>query len=299
MVMKNKILLLVFLLPFLQSCLRLDSNLFNTEEKISAYKLDAYTGNSELKDLPSGYNIPDSLIRLFNLESNDAGSKAKIWCIYLGDPTTISTDTVILYCHGNKNHMDNYWNRAKLLAHVGGKNRFGVLMMDYRGYGLSEGDPTESGLYADVTACLQWLKDQGLKSGNLVMYGYSLGSAPATKLSVENKILPVSKLILEAPYASAQVMTEDAAKLSLPASYFTNVKVNNEEEIKKLTIPFCWFHGEDDDFLSRKAHGQKVYDACKGPWKEGHVVPKAVHNNLPFVMGYEPYLKTLETFILR
>jgi len=290
----------IFLLLFtLSSCLRLDSNLFNRKEKITTYQLNNFKGEQELKDLPSSYFIPESLIKIFTLESDNEGDKARIYAIYLGDQSGIPHDTVILYCHGNKNHMDFYWKRAQLLANVGGKNHYGVMLMDYRGYGLSEGEPTESGLYADVKACLEWLKNQGLQPGHLVLYGFSLGSAPASKLAPENGILPVSKLILEAPFGNAQTMIEDAAKISMPASYFTNVKVNNAEEIKKLKVPFCWFHGEKDAFLSRKVHGQKVFDAYSGPWKEAHIVPEATHNDLPAKMGYEEYLSVLEKFIRR
>jgi hypothetical protein len=195
--------------------------------------------------------------------------------------------------------MDNYWNRARLLANVNGKNRYGVLMMDYRGFGLSDGTPSEDNMYADVEACIKWLKNNGIREGNLMVYGYSLGSAPAIKLTVQNSVIPISRLILEAPYGNAQTMVEDAAKLSLPSSYFTNVKVNNAEEIKNVAVPFCWFHGSNDEFLSLPVHGQKVYDNYQGPYKEAHIVNGAIHNNLPSVLGYEEYLMELGKFIRR
>jgi dienelactone hydrolase len=152
---------------------------------------------------------------------------------------------------------------------------------------------------ADVEACILWLKNNGIKDGTLLMYGYSLGSAPAINLAIKNSAVPISKLILEAPYGNAQIMVEDAAKLSLPASYFTNVKVNNTDEIKKVNVPFCWFHGENDEFLNLSVHGQKVYDNYNGPYKEAHKVKGAVHNNLPSAMGYEEYLLELGKFIRR
>ena len=70
----------------------------------------------------------------------------KIHAVYLGNIADIATDTIILYCHGNRDHLDFYWPRIKLLANVGGKNRYGVLAMDYRGFGLSEGPATEEGM---------------------------------------------------------------------------------------------------------------------------------------------------------
>jgi alpha/beta superfamily hydrolase len=297
--MLRNILLLNFLpLIFgITSCLRLDGNLFNPEEKIESYQLDNFKGEREISDLPAEYQVNQNLVSIFTLESNDNGNKAKIYAIYIGDQSRIGLDTVFLYCHGNKNHMDLYWNRAKLLANVGGKHRYGVLLMDYRGYGLSEGNPTESGLYADVKACLQWLKEKGMNQERLIMYGFSMGTAPATKLTAENEILKPSKLILEAPFASAETMIQDAAKLSLPGSYFVNLSINNAEEIKKVTVPFCWFHGEKDDFLSRKVHGQSVFDNYSGSQKSDFIVSEANHNDLPSKMGFENYTKALERFL--
>jgi hypothetical protein len=74
--------------------------------------------------------------------------------------------------------------------------------------------------------------------------------------------------------------------------------VDNESTIRNLKIPFCLFHGRDDDFLRYEAHGKRVFEACPdSPGKEQHVVPAAVHNNLPAVMGFETYSQTLLNFI--
>ncbi len=294
--MKN--LKLIFLFVLLSSCLRIDSNLYNNGEKITDYKLEAFTGKKECADLPSAYNITDSLIHIFTLQSDDAGSKANIYAIYVGEILRIATDTIILYCHGNKNHMDYYWNREKLLANVGGKNRFGVLMMDYRGFGLSEGTPNESGMNADVNACEQWLKDNGLTSDRLIMYGYSLGSAPATKLTAEPTVLTPCKLILESPFASSDVLVQDATKIAVPASYLTNLSINNAEEIKNVHQPFCWLHGVADDFLAIKTNGELVFTNHPGPIKIPYRIDGAVHNNVPTIMGYEKYISALEKFIV-
>jgi hypothetical protein len=222
-----------------------------------------------------------------------------IYAVYVGDTARIAQDTVIVYCHGNKHHMDLYWNRAKLLAHVGGKHRYGVLMMDYRGYGISTGTTTESGLSADVNTCMQWLKNHGLTSDRTILYGYSLGSAPACRLSAEPRVLTPAKLLLEAPFASAEVMVQDAALLSLPVSYFTDVRVDNVQWIQSVDQPFCWIHGIDDDFLNIETHGEVVYNHYHGQYQEAHRVPQAVHNNVPAVMGYEEYVRVVGEFVAR
>ncbi|MDP1727652.1 MAG: alpha/beta hydrolase [Bacteroidota bacterium] len=290
-----------FIFIFIQiSCLRLDSNLYNLSEKITEYKYDNYTGLSDFR-LDASYKIHDSMIHLFTLDSKGVKDTRsfKIYAIYLGDINRIETDTVIMYCHGNKWHMDFYWQRAKLLAHVGSKHRFGVLMLDYRGFGLSEGPPTEDGLYADVTACLQWLKQKGLSNERLMMYGFSMGSAAATMLTANPAVLVPNKLLLEAPFASAAVMAADAAGLNLPGSYVTNLKINNAEEIKKVSQPLFWIHGVNDNFLNIKTHGEVVFKNYGGSYKEAYRIEGADHGQIPAVFGFINYTHAIGKFLMK
>lgn len=283
----------------LAGCLRLDDNLFNPNTtKITEYKLDNYTGETDFV-LDASYKIPDSLIHLFQLVSQAAGesSATLIHAIYIGEIDRIGTDTVIMYCHGNAEHMDFYWPRAKLLANTQSKNRFGVLMIDYRGYGLSEGKPTEDGLYADVDAALKWLKSKGLSDSRLVMYGFSMGSAPATKLSAGNYSMRPSKLLLEAPFASAEVMVQDASGLAMPGIFYTNLQIDNAEVIKSVQQPFFWIHGENDDFLNINTHGAVVYNNYNGTYKESHRITGAEHSTIPQIVGFQNYLETIGEFI--
>jgi pimeloyl-ACP methyl ester carboxylesterase len=294
--MKNFILLLVSS-TFLSSCLRLDDQLYSNAS-LDAYNFDAYTGEKEIPELPSSYNIADSMVKVFSLISQSSSEgDATIYLEYVGDINRIATDTIILYCHGNTDHMDRYWNRVKLLAHTGNKHRYGVLTLDYRGYGMSSGKPTEKGMYADVNTALKWLQSKGLSNERLVIYGYSLGSASATEMAANNYEMKPNKLILEAPFASSEVMVQDGSKMALPASYFTNAKIDNAEEIKKVTQPFMWIHGADDDFLSITTHGEVVYKNYKGTYKEAHRIGIAVHNNVPFIWGFEVYSNNIFKFI--
>ena len=280
------------------SCLTLDDNLFNNA-KLDSYKLDGYSGEVDFI-LDNSYTIPDSLVSIFTLPSKASGesSATSIYAIYIGDISQIATDTVIMYCHGNKDHMDFYWQRAKLLANIKSKNRFGVLMIDYRGYGMSDGKPTEAGMYADVDAALNWLKSKGLSNDRLVMYGFSMGSAPATKSSAENWSMKPSKLILEAPFASAETMIQDGSGLAMPGDFFTTLQINNGEEIKSVTQPFFWVHGEADDFLNIDTHGAVVYNNYQGTYKEGHRIAGAGHSSIPQTMGFGTYTNALGDFII-
>lgn len=285
----------------LAGCARLDDNLFNpNEHKITGYNLDAYTGEVDFH-LAASYAIPEDKVHLFTLESKAEKDAAptKIYAVYIGDIARIATDTVIMYCHGNKDHLDFYWPRAQLLANAGGRNRYGVLMVDYRGYGLSEGKPTEEGLYADVDAGLQWLKSKGLTGDRLVLYGFSMGSAPATRLTAQPRSLRPAKLMLEAPFADAEVMVQDATGLALPGAFVTDLRINNAEQVKTVQQPLFWIHGLSDDFLNVNTHGRLVYDNHRGTWKEAHLVPGAGHSNVPFIMGFQDYLTAVNNFITR
>ncbi len=296
--MKTKYILYLFLLTLgFSSCLTLDDNLFNNS-KLESYKLENYSGEVDFI-LDNSYKIQDSLISIFTLPSKASGetNATTIYAIYIGNIAQIATDTVIMYCHGNKDHMDFYWQRAKLLANTKSKNRFGVLMIDYRGYGMSDGKPTEAGIYADVDAALNWLNSKGLSNDRLVMYGFSMGSAPATKSSAENWSMKPSKLILEAPFASAETMIQDGSGLSMSGDFFTTLSINNGEEIKSVSQPFFWVHGEADDFLNIDTHGAVVYNNYQGTYKEAHRIPGAGHSSVPQTMGFLNYMNAVGDFI--
>ncbi|MBC7382082.1 MAG: alpha/beta hydrolase [Bacteroidia bacterium] len=297
---KFSYLFLFILLLSEAACLRLDSNLYNLSEKITEYKLDNYTGTTDFRLDPS-YKIQDSMIHRLTLDSKgpDDSKSYKIYALYLGDINRITTDTVIMYCHGNKWHMDFYWQRAKLLANVGVKHRYGVMMVDYRGYGLSEGSPTENGLYADVNAALQWLKEKGIQKNCLMLYGFSMGSAPATELTANPTVLTPAKLLLEAPFASAAVMVADGAALNMPGSFVTNLKIDNAEEIKKVKQPFFWIHGVNDNFLGINTHGEVVYKNYTGSYKEAHRINGADHGEVPAAFGFVNYLDAIEKFLVK
>lgn len=282
----------------LYSCFKLDNNLYNPNaNEISEYRLNDYTGEVEIT-VGDEYNIPVDNTHLFTLDND---GKA-IYALYVGNLNTIESDTVILYCHGNKDHLDFYWPRIKLLANTGHKNRYGILSIDYQGYGLSEGTPSEENLYSDVATALNWLKDKGVSNDRLVLYGFSLGSAPAVYHSYGGSTisspLTASKLILESPFASADVLVQDGAVIAMPKEFLTDLSINNAERIKDVSQPLLLFHGVSDDFLAMKTHGELVYKNHTGD-KKALRIPDAKHDDVPFVMGYDDYLKEIHDFIVK
>jgi fermentation-respiration switch protein FrsA (DUF1100 family) len=291
--MKNIGFLLLFLTITLTGC-RLDNFLFNPAT-VTEYKFDAFEEEQRFV-LDSSYAISESLIDLMTLESGPEDDRETIYAAYIGDQSRISQDTIILYCHGNAGHLDYYWERAKLLANAGGKNRFGVFFMDYRGYGKSTGKATEAGLYYDVDACMKWLKAQGLTDDRLVIYGFSLGGAPSTELTANPRTLTPSKLILEAPFASFEFMAQDIAKIAFAGSFYGNLEIDNSVEIQKVQQPFMWMHGTADDFVGIH-HGELIQQNYQGTHKVIRRVQGGEHSTVPIVMGFDIYMKLVADFI--
>ena len=99
-------------------CLRLDSFAFSGIET-QEYLLDAFDNSRFYLD--ATYDIPDSLIEIFPLSSQTAeeDTPKEIYAVYVGDQAQISTDTVILYLHGNFGHMDYYWERTRAACEYG------------------------------------------------------------------------------------------------------------------------------------------------------------------------------------
>lgn len=295
---KNVIALLI-LASSVFGCLNLDDTLFNPDNSLTEYKFEESDSDYWNFTIDDRYDLDQNLIEVFPLQSQtaDESEPTQIYAVYIGDMGQINSDTVIVYSHGNGAHMDAYWQRIKLLANAGGKNRFGVLAYDYRGYGLSEGSPSEAGLYADLEAALAWLQDQGLTGDRLVLYGYSMGCAPSIELTAKPRNLQPSWLMAEAPFASADMMVSSSSGANFDGSWVTNLEVDNAEEITTVDEPFYWIHGTRDDFIDFEAHGQVVFDRYQGSRGVAIPVEGADHGDVPIVMGVENYLQSIEVFI--
>jgi len=275
----------------LTGCIKLNDIAFYNET-ITDYLLDDYNTDLDFK-LDSIYNVQN--IHEFSVNSNGFDIAA----IYIGELSDIDTDTIILYCHGQTRHMDHYWQRAKLLANCGGKERYGVLMFDYRGYGKSEGTPTEQGMYEDVRAAYQWLLNEGASSQRIIIYGFSLGSAPATDLAAYgmSNEFPI-KLILESPFASTDFIAQESTLIEVSASYITDLEFDNAEKIKLVDQPLMWMHGIEDDYVAI-TNGEAIISNYSGVDSTYVRVEGANHgqDGVPQTMGYQNYLNAVQEFI--
>lgn len=295
----KKLLLLTVVFSFFMSCKKayLDGLAFPSK-KLENYEFENYDAGDAA--VPVEYAVTADNRTLVTMTSTDeaTGEDYLIYGVYIGDLATISTDTVIMYCHGQSLHMDAYWPRATLLASIVEKHNYGVFMMDYRGYGMSEGEPSEQGLYEDVDASIDWLIEMGVDESRAIYYGFSLGCIPVIDRAAYRTDFKPEKIILEAPLASVDNLAHSSLQLNVDPNFVSNLEFNNAEKIKDVVMPLLWLHGEEDDYIEIE-NGELIYGNHSGTYKEAVRVTNAGHGDIPGVIGYPEYLQLLENYMKR
>jgi alpha-beta hydrolase superfamily lysophospholipase len=266
-------LLLIACMMLCASC-SLDDFLANEK------KLDHYTLSTAI--------IPESARTLVSFES-DGNTLYGFWVVNAGRP---DAQTTVLYCHGNRDNIEEYWNRVELIYTMG----YRCLIFDYRGFGMSEGKPTAEGLYEDGRAALRYLREtQHVDSTHLVLYGYSLGNVIAIDLAASS-VTPRC-LIAEAPFASAEALFQTANPLDLPGNFVLENNVNNAERIRDIHTPYLQLHGADDAFVPWESNGRPVWENAPQP-KQLILVPGAIHTDIPNVLGFATYDSLIVNFVV-
>lgn len=210
---------------------------------------------------PLGYGPEED--NLITLESEPG---INIRAIYLTNPDATYT---LLYSHGNGTDLGYMQGIIQGLHRQG----FNVLAYDYRGYGLSDGEPSEQGIYRDAEAAYQYLRDQGVPGDRIIPYGFPLGGGPATHLAATK---PVAGLILEATFTSIfRVVTQ--------ISLYPFDKFPNLTRLEEVPVPILIFHGTADAVIPF-SHGQQL--AQVHPQRTTFVaIARGSHNNLAQVAG--------------
>ncbi len=253
-----------------------------------ACEMDGFLYKPETVDR---YRLPGNTIAEENLEQVTFKSGGNTLYGYWIKSRIPGRKTTILYCHGNKKNIDEYWDRVMFLFDLD----FNIFIFDYRGFGRSEGTTTEEGLHRDGEAALQLVQSRyGIPADSLVLYGYSLGNVVSIHLAAE-KVDPLC-LFAESPFASASSLTQGALALDFPARWLTEGEFNNAEKIKRIHTPFLLMHGEQDDLIRYRDNGRIVYENAPRP-KQLHVVPDAHHGNVPQKIGLQAYRALLKEWI--
>ena len=150
-------------------------------------------------------------------------------------PSTNKKDTIVVF-HGNAGHIGHRVDKFRSFLEEG----YGLLLVEYRGYGENPGKPTEGGFYKDGVAALEFLSKQNISKQKTILYGESLGCGLAVKLSTENQY---HSTILEAPFTSIA----DVASRHywyLPAQWLVLDRFEILGIIKKVKSPLLIIHGK-------------------------------------------------------
>lgn len=182
---------------------------------------------------------------------------------------------VLAYFHGNAGHIGHRADRARPYIDAG----FGVLLVEYRGYGGNPGRPTEEGLYADARAAVDFLTQQGVAPERMVLYGESLGTAVAVHIARERDC---AALVLEAPFTSVAAVAQSRYWM-FPVRQLVLDKFDSLAKIGKLRCPLFVMHGEDDGVVPIR-FGRQLYEAAQEP-KESKWFAAGTHVNFDELGG--------------
>lgn len=165
---------------------------------------------------------------------------------------------VVLYCHGNGEDVSNQPQLARLLRD---RLNAAVLVFDYRGYGKSEGVPTEAGVVADGLAAQRWLAEQtGRNPDGVVVFGRSLGGGVATAIAAEQD---AAALILQSTFAR---LPDTAASHFpwLPVRWVMQNRYDSLARLAAYTGPVLVSHGTEDRVVPFE-QGRQLFEAAIGP----------------------------------
>ncbi|HID03478.1 MAG TPA: alpha/beta hydrolase [Desulfobacterales bacterium] len=193
---------------------------------------------------------------------------------------------VILFCHGNAGNISHRLDSLLLFHKLG----FSTLIFDYRGYGSSQGHPSEAGTYLDVEAAWQYLTTKrSVASSRIILFGRSLGAAIAVHQASVDK---PGALIVESSFTSVPDM---AAKLYpfLPVRWLSRLDYNVQQRLQRVTCPVLVVHSRDDEIIPFR-HGQALYETANKP--KQFLELRGGHNDA-FLLAGQTYTRDLDKFL--
>jgi len=193
-----------------------------------------------------------------------------------------------LWFHGNGGNIGHRIGELALAHH---RTEANIFIFDYRGYGESEGAPSEKGTYLDSHAVMEYLSSwSDVDPGRIVYLGHSLGAAVAVELALTQ---PPMAMVLVSPFASVH----DMANLTLPfppIGWLVRNHYDSISRIQQLDVPVLVLHGDQDETVPIN-QGRKLYRAANQP-KRFQVLEGAAHNDT-FEVVPEQYWGTIEAFL--
>jgi fermentation-respiration switch protein FrsA (DUF1100 family) len=192
----------------------------------------------------------------------------------------------ILFCHGNAGNVGDRIGSILLFHRLG----WNVLIFDYRGYGRSEGSPSEAGLYRDATAAWAHLTaERGVAPEDIVLFGRSLGGAVAAELAERHA---PAGIILESAFTSVPELAAEFYPW-LPVRLLVRFRFDTLARVPRIRAPLLVVHSRGDDIIPFR-HGERLYRAAGEPKTLLEI--SGTHNE-GFVASGERYERGLARFL--
>jgi len=195
---------------------------------------------------------------------------------------------VVLFCHGNAGNISYRLESIKIFNKLG----LSVFIFDYRGYGKSKGEPSESGTYLDAVAAWDYLiKKRNICPNDIIIFGRSLGGSIAAWLATGHNS---RMLIAESTFTSIEELGKNLFP-SFFVSLILSYKYSTIEYIKNVQCPVLIIHSVDDDLIPFE-HGMRLFESAKG---EKELLKIHGSHNEAFFQSLQIYEAGLNKFISR
>jgi fermentation-respiration switch protein FrsA (DUF1100 family) len=179
--------------------------------------------------------------------------KLSAWFI----PSAKPDSYVILQCHGNGGNISNRIDYSFLFHQMG----LHSLQFDYRGYGNSQGTPTEEGLYLDTLTAWEYLvNERHFPPQKIIAYGESLGGAVASYLALHK---PIGGLILASAFTSVPDRAQEIYPF-LPVRNLCQYEFNTYDRLPQIKVPILVIHSREDIIIPF-SHGEKNFARANEP----------------------------------
>ena len=201
-------------------------------------------------------------------------------------------DLTWVWFHGNAGNISHRLDNLILLhQHLG----INIFIFDYRGYGRSEGSPSEKGMYLDAESALDYLRSKkGIDHSRIVLFGRSLGCAIAVEMALRHQTHAV---ILESPFTSLQDMARRSHPVLaslLPVGVLVRSRFDSLSKIKRIRSPIMIMHGDRDEIIPLDM-GRTLFEAAGEP-KRFYTIEGAGHNDT-YLVSRGTYFEVLRSFL--
>lgn len=196
---------------------------------------------------------------------------------------------VILHCHGNGEDAHEVAELMRKML----PQEYGMIIPDYAGYGLSDGEKSEEGCVAAAKAAYDWLVDaKGFSSCDIVISGFSLGTGIAVALAAHCK---VNGIALFAPFFNGRSLIEGwVGKSTTDAILGKESPFPSDKILKTLEVPIAVAHGKHDEVIPIEC-GRKIYKCARKPF--GFHVVESGHNDLFIRLGMEGFSAVMQSLV--